>query len=485
MKRLLAVLLLFVSFASPAFAAGWGWVDVTAWLSDLAFVRKAYMRVPATTTQKKDISVLLPFQELTQDEIRLALAEHGKLPASNATPELGGIYRYTFGNYNFTKTYQATGNTIGEFKASMAMCPSDVCTSTVVQGGGTFYGSSSDLNIGAFARNMSAVNVTPSNNFYSGKHYLQLRLDFGGYTAFLNAYPGSVTCPAGYTLNATTGKCDLTSVSDAAFSVGDGVCISYAGVPAYGDPDCNTLKADNKLTTSTSTSGRPAVSVSANTGTVVTQTVNEDFSSTVSKLVQTSDGGAQRQDTNIASDGTIGPTNITNFPKNPPPLYPGDPGGTAVPGASTGTGTTAVPCGGPSQPKCQVDVSGVSDLVTRADWTNNQLGTINQSLRTINDTLNKNGTGGTSPVDKVGDTVPESVRDSVSGLKARAVIPVSDACPADMFSFTLPFPASMGGDYVLSDDGVFCNLMSRYQSVIRGLSIAAGFIAAMFIVLGA
>lgn len=484
MKRLFLALCLILSSA-PSFA-GYGWVDVTSWFGDLFGIKRAYMRVPVTTTSNKTVNVLLPFQNLTEDEIRLALADHGKLPPSTSTPDLGGIYRFTFTNLSGTKSYQATGNTLGEFKASLAMCPSDVCTSTVVQGGGMFYGQTSDTNLGAFARNMSGVNVTVANNFYYGKHYLQLRLDFGGYTAWLNAYPGSVNCPAGYTLNATSGKCDLTNVSDAAFSVGDGVCISYAGVPAYDDPDCSTVKADNKVTTSTSTTGQPAISVSSNTGTVVTQTVNPDYSSTISRLVQSADGGTQRQDTSIASDGTIGTTNTTNFPKNPPPLYPGDPGGTAVPGG-TGSGTTAVPCGGSGQPKCQVDVSGISELVTRADWTNNQLSTINKSLNTINNTLSKNNSGdGESPVDKVGEGVPSSVTDAVSGLEDKAsVIPVSEVCPANMFSFTLPLPASLGGYYFLSDNGIFCDLMGRFQGLIRSVSIAVGFIAATFIVLGA
>ncbi len=487
MKRLLSALALAV-LSTSAFA---GWVDITTNFLDLfGLVDKVYIKVPVTTSTNKNVNVLLPLHDLTEDEIRLALAEQGKLPPSNAPTSLEGPYRFVFKDYSGAKSYTASGATLAEFRNAIALCPSDVCTSTTVQGGGyAFSGTTGQtaLNAGAMARNLAAVTISaPVDYFYNNVHYYQLRLDFGGYTMWMEALPSGVTCPGGYKLNAVTGKCDLSSVSEAAFSQGDGVCLTYVGVPALSDPDCQLAKADNKLTTSTSSTGDPAVSVSSNIGTVITQTVKPDNSSTVSKLVQTADGGSRREDTYIAPNGAIGTTNTTNFPASPPPLYPGDPGGTAVPGG-TGTGSTVTPCGGSGQPACSVNVSQMGDLVSRVDNTNGQLGTINQTLQTINQTLSKQGTSGDgSPVDTVGDGLPSDLQDSVSDLKAKAgVIPVSSYCPPNMFSFTIPLPAIAGGDYQLTDHGLFCQLMGDYQELIRGLSIAFGFIVATFIVLGA
>jgi hypothetical protein len=73
----------------------------------------------------------------------------------------------------------------------------------------------------------------------------------------------------------------------------------------------------------------------------------------VSYTQPSADGGKLREDISISPQGIAGNTNSTNYPTSPPPLYPGDPGGTAVSGG-TGTGTTAggSACGGPGQPAC-------------------------------------------------------------------------------------------------------------------------------------
>lgn len=491
MKRKLAALAL-VALSSTSFAVeNYSWVDVTSDYLDL--VSKygwpyVYMKVPVTTTKAEKVDVILPFHNLNEDEVRMALANHAKLPPGNKTAELVGPYRFTFRDYSGAKSYQATGATLAEFKQSIAMCPSDVCTSTSVQSGGYMSSGStgsSAVAAGGYARNMSAVTVyAPVDYFSGGTHYYQLRMDFGGYSAWFNASPTSVTCPAGYTLNGTSGKCDLSNISQAAFSVGDGVCITYAGVPAYDDPDCSTVQADNKLSTSTSADGSPAVSVSSSVGSkVITQTVKPDASSTLSQLVRTADGGSARSDTSISSNGTVGTTNTTNYPASPPPLYPGDPGGTSVPGSSTGTGTSAVPCGGPGQSACSVSVGQMGELVSNTNSTNSQLGTINQTLRDINTTLKDGADSGTTS-DNLSSPA-SSLNDTVSGLTVKAIIPVNSYCPADIFSFTLPLPAAAGGDYALSDQGVFCGLMANYQDLIRSLSIAFGLVGAMFIILRA
>lgn len=480
MNRLAFAFSAFLSVGSANAATGW--VDVTENFLDLfGLIDRAYMRVEADTVREK-VDVILPFRPMTEDEKRLALAEHGRIPPSTVAPTYGGTFTFKF--INGTKTYTASGATIGEIKNSIAMCPSDICTATIVQSGGTSYSAATGSGyVGAVARNMSIASVSVAPNFYNSKHYLQLQITIGGYTSWLNADVSSVTCQPGYSLNATSGKCDLVDANTAAYSVGDGVCMTYAGDPVADDPDCTAVKAENKLTTSTTSAGEPAISVRSNKGPVVTQVVKPDNSSVVSKVTALPDGGTQRQDLSVSSTGALGSTDVANYPANPPPLYPGDSGGTAIPGSS-GNSTTAVPCGAPGQPSCSVSVG--------------ELGTTNSVLNQIKSGQcggpgqpacsvkfgDSDGTG--SPVDGVGDGVPAAVTDKLGGLSDSAgIIPVSSYCPANMFGFTLPLPATMGGDYYLSDNGLVCDTLGQYQDVIRMLSIACGFIASTFIVLRA
>ena len=114
--------------------------------------------------------------------------------------------------------------------------------------------------------------------------------------------------------------------------------------------------------------------------------------------------------------------------------------------------------------------------MTNSNQTNNLLTDINKSLNS-----------GSESVFSLRDAPSdEAVGAGIVELKGKSgVIPVSSVCPSNMFGFTLPLPSSMGGAYYLSDQGVFCDLMTDYQELIRILSIACGFISATFIVLRA
>ncbi len=405
---------------------------------------------------------------------------HQVLPSGTSLPIYSGNFNFTYTNQSTGQSYTASGYTLSEIKESMLKCPSNICSNTSWIGG-THVGSSNNSSVSAAFRLAGSLTITATDVFAYNKAYYRLRVDSPGYTGWLYFNVPNVACQPGYSYNTTSGQCDIVNVEQARTSVGDGVCPVLEGTPNINDPDCATLQADGKLTTSTSADGQPATSVVHSTGTVVTQAKSAS-GSTISQVFKSSDGGTRREDTAVGATGAVGSTNTTNYPANPPPLYPGDPGGTSVPG-STGTGTTAVPCGGPGQNKCAVQVDMMGDLVTRADWLNNQLGTVNNNLDTIADKL---GGGDGSPVDSVGDAPPSSLTSEVEGLKSKAsVIPVSSYCPPNMFSFTIPLPAIAGGDYQLTDHGLFCQLMGDYQELIRGLSIAFGFIVATFIVLGA
>lgn len=410
------------------------------------------------------------------------LAANGRLPPSNVEGKYEGPFNFTI--TSAAGNYQVSGNTVADLRASLAMCPSDICTSTSLNTNSPNYFYSSGTgsgNAGYFARisPSSLVDVSQVFQRQSANHpykpYYELKFSAGGIFRF---DVSSVSCPAGYSYNSTSGKCDLTDISSASVSVGDGVCMVYAGLPVVGDPDCQALKDSNKLTTSTTSAGQPAVSVASKSGYTVSQVYDPPTkASVVSRVAALPDGSTNRQDVNVSPTGAIGSSTTTNYPANPPPLYPGDPGGTTVPGSTTGTTKTAVPCGAPGEPKCAID--GMAEL-------NGSASAMARDLGMIRSDISKMAGNGTSPTDDLGDALPAEISDPLGALEESAsVIPVSSYCPRDLFSLTLPFPSHMGGPLDLNTDGLFCDLIGDYQELIRTLSIACAFVSATFIVLRA
>lgn len=125
----------------------------------------------------------------------------------------------------------------------------------------------------------------------------------------------------------------------------------------------------------------------------------------------------------------------------------GTPSGASIP--KVDAGGTGSNCGATGQPACKVTID--------------------------------NGTG-SGPVGAIPGSIP--ISGALDSLKDKT-LPVSAVCPREFFSFDIPFPDYMGGSYHLTDNGVFCNVMDQWAGAFRGVSIAFGWISAMFIVLSA
>lgn len=474
MKKKLSLLLvgLLLSFSAAAIlplGAIFAWQMVGAATYSLVNYLAAqmdYAKAQAKLASGKTVKIAM----ITNSSVSpAAIAEsEAVLPPSRLDADLVPPYRFTFSRTTSSGpvTYTAVGSTFSEFKASLAQCPSTVCTGNVINYGSTFtaYDNTSDANIQAAIANLSAaesVTIAPlsfTDGNYRPQRKLEVRITHRNPSSSTSTTlsrlfitPPSYYCPSGYTYNSSAAVCDVTDVTAASVSSGDGVCPVFGGFPAAGDPDCDALSRENKLTQSRTADGEPVTSILSSDNVYVSQVYRGEPGSIISQVLPSGDGGKRREDTFVAATGVIGPTNLNNYPSSPPPIYPGDSGGTLIPGAGSVT-TTAAPCGSPGQPACSVKLEGSSG----------------------------------SPLEGLGDGVPAGLSDSLGVVKQKAsVLPVSATCPPDMFSFTLPLPAAAGGDYRLADNGLFCRLMGDYQEVIRGLSIAFGFIMATFIVLGA
>lgn len=420
-----------------------------------------------------------------------ALKEAKRYPSARATPVTSGPYTFTIKTSDGKYTYNAVAATKEEVLTALMLCPSHVCTGTASlrSGRGNLYNTDFGYDMtGVIARRYNEVTSmtfshysVPTATSPANVHHLEVVFGIGGYNYGVLFKPGIVGCPDGYSLNSTSAVCDLVDATTASVSTGDGLCVIGADGFESTDPDCSSLESDKLLTKSVSSTGQPAYSVKSSDGVIVTKSYDTSTkTATISQLIPSADGGYRREDTAIRSDGAVGPTNTLNTPATPPPLYPGDPGGTEVPG-STGTGRTSIPCGAPGQASCSVTVSGL-------DTTNSILNSIKASAC--------GGPGqpacsvelkGSSldPVHGIGDSHSSVLTEKVNGLSKMSSLASSAQCPSDIFSFTLPLPANLGGDYQLSDGGVFCDNLSQFHELIRNLSIAFGLITATYIVLRA
>lgn len=491
MKKKIALLIAGLALSVSAFALApalfWGlsiaqFVGGALYGSLITYANQKpdYVKAEARLNNGKPVKVtMITNTEASPSEIA---KQEASVPATGLSPSLTPPYSITLANYDRSATYTATGSSYAELKNAIALCPSDICKGPPPTSGANVFSSSSGTTAttgGAAAANISvASDVTIKPTYLSSttdKWFVEVAISYGSYVVRLHSKPSGLTCEPGYAYNATSAKCDLTDVDLASASTGDGVCVVFGGYPLPGDPDCQALAGENKLTTSTTGSGEPAVSVVSKDNVVVSQVSKGDQGSVISQVVPTSDGGTRREDTVVSPTGVIGPTNTTNYPSNPPPIYPGDKGGTAIPGSS-GTGTTSAPCGGSGQPACKID--GMTELNGSAAAIARDVGMVRSDISKIANSKLKD--------DAIGEALPSDISDPLVELEESAsVIPVSSYCPADIFSFTLPLPSYAGGSFELSDQGLFCDLMSDYQEVIRMISIACGFIAATFIVLRA
>lgn len=358
--------------------------------------------------------------------------------------------------------YTVTAPTMAEFIEAINLCPSNVCTF-----GGNMpwaFGPTYRKYITSVGTGIWTTTTSPGGGYaapYPGSGYGYVTITTNGQNFTGYARATSPQCGDGYTLNTSNFKCDLSNILAARSSgATDGVCAIAHGEPDPFDKDCLGLKSDNKLTSTTDVEGNKMTAVAdpAGTAETIVARAQPDGGTMISRQKPAVNGTQQREDTTVSRDGVVGATSNSNFTSPGVPAYPGDPGGTAMPG-TVGTGTAAVSCGSTGQPACAtriVDGSGKDVAPLTAG----------------------------DPVGGLGDGPATGASDRLASVKSKASIPVSSACPTNFLSMTLPFPEPIG-DFYLSDKGVFCNVMADYQSLIRMVSIAAGFIAALFIVLKA
>lgn len=315
-----------------------------------------YFQKPVTTPRGTIKAVLKLDDTVPDDDIA---AQQGSVEQSK-TIIAKGPYSYTVpcpSSYcKRASNYIITADTEAELLNKLNTCPSDVCT----------YGGNVPSAFSAVYRG----NVSGSSSVWiNGNPYKRISWLINNATYTSDFYAsGGASCPAGYTFNTTSGKCDLTDIQQARAQGGyDGVCIVSGGVPNPFDPDCSYLRDNGYLASATAPDGEPVTAITdkGGDGTTVAQKkvpASEGGGNDISQTKASSDGGKRREDTRVKPSGEVGSTNTTNYPSNPPPLYPGDPGGTATPGG-TGTGTNGgTSCGGPGQPACNFKLDGDGKL---------------------------------------------------------------------------------------------------------------------------
>lgn len=387
---------------------------------------------------------------VTSDDIAQNL---GAIP-SNTPPLAGGPFYITIpadGSYNKSGQIQTiSGATIAEFLSKVMLCPSNICT---------FGGNVSTW----FAPNNQQYITSTSSGVSAG-------LPVGIISYKTTANQGSVNikatvgpfCSDGYTYNTTNSKCDLSNIQAArASGATDGVCTASHGVADPFDKDCINLKLDNKLTQAKDVDGNDMITAAdvSGDGEITNVRGRPDGGIDISRTFPPQNGTQRREDTTIDPNGNVGPTSNANYPQPGAPVYPKDPGGTSIP-SGTGTGTSTAQCGSVGQSPCAtriVDAQG-------------------QDIAPI--------TAG-DPVGGLGDTPEGDAKSRLESVKASASIPVTSNCPPNILHITIPFPASMGGDYVATDSGFICQAGDTYGPTVRLISIACAWIAAFFIVLRA
>lgn len=339
----------------------------------------------------------LVFRNLPEVQAEEILQSQGKMPPSTTSATFEGPYtfqvRLRSGSSGYYKyhNYDAIGDTPEDLIRNLALCPSDVCVTDVSGASGNYYSGIQYVQASAVSgviRNIPLASVTYSRlkgvGPQANEHWLMYTLRFANSSAFLYAAPARVVCKAGYNLNTSTGICDLSNVGAAGLSSGDGVCMTFAGFPMQEDPDCKAVLSSGNVTTSTTSDGKNVTSARNPGGGVVTQVYDPATGQTqISSSYSTASGDTTRVDTVLDPSGHVVNTSVTNFPKNPPPLYPGD-AGTTVPGTTTPV-QTAAQCGGPSQPECVM--KGVDSLITKVGETNTKLTESNTKLDQLNTRL--------------------------------------------------------------------------------------------------
>lgn len=462
MKKTIIVLTASLFVAASAHAVvPWMFLGISSALHAAFGVAYSYFVVDTGVQNPggKPIKVTIRASEnVTAEQMAQEQAQLPDVPLSSPITHSG--YSATIFSSDYSDSYYAYGDGPAEFYASAVQCPSHICN----QG---YYSSSLDNNgkLRYFFNPSLSSSTWSGTGTYGGLSMIISHAGGGYYSASVKRVAAagasytahidgivSSTCAPGYTMNTVSGKCDLTDTSSVIESdLGDAVCSLINGSVDSSDKDCAVLVSANRVTQSTSPLGFSVASVAASDSSIISASTDSSGSTTISQLKPSSDGGKLREDTVITSGGVIGPTSTTHYPSNPPPLYPGDSGGTDVPGSTTGAGTVAG-CGAPGQSPCVVTF-GEDD--------------------------------GTSPVDGIADSLPSAITDELFGLAGKANLPTSPVCPADAFGFTMPLPQSAGGPMFLSDGGFFCDAMGQYGDLIRTLSIACAWISATFIVLRA
>jgi len=309
---------------------------------------------------------------------------NGTLPASSVSPFFSG-YSVVLTSNSGAHSYTVSAETAADFvsQARGIYCPSHVC----------------DYNYHSTTINQSYNNV--ARHYYQGatlasvvsttawrsaesRFVLEVRYKLTPLGTTYTFY-GDIenhTCPPGYSFNALSipATCDLSDALSASDANGDNVCLLTSG-RIVDDPDCRALKAAGVLAeTANSTTGF-VYTIRAASGSIFALTSSSSGGSVVSRTMTASDGSTYRDDTTISSSGIVGATNRTHYPASPPPVYPGDSGGTDIPsGEPGGTTTTVEQCGGINQPPCSFDVS---ELTAGTERTNSLIAETNAQLAAI------------------------------------------------------------------------------------------------------
>lgn len=331
-------------------------------------------------------------------------AKHSRLPPATTPPVHSGPFTKTLTNSAGQK-FDVIASSVEEIYRSALYCPSNIC-----DGSSSAYSVPDNDKARFYFNPLKGFQNIPSTQVPEGSDFTaagQVKMVYNASTDTYQArvatsYSGTYgwiyftmnvaksECKLGYTRNLVNGKCDLTNAQAAAAAVGDGVCNTFAGMPAQGDPDCEQAIREKLLVRSVAPDGSNVSSVAAADGTVVSQkaVINEETQEVSSLLsrVRTDSTGSVREDIRFSTNGVAGTSNTTSYPTAPPGLYDGDPGGTPIPGTSQ---QSAAVCGSEGQPACASKIENFDQLINQVKNLNDGTGKVVTEIGNSTSTLGR------------------------------------------------------------------------------------------------
>lgn len=280
-----------------------------------------------------------------------------------------------------------------------------------------------------------------------------------------NTVPGagtstSATCPSGYTYNSTNNNCDtpnpalVNQKSDLTCTVNEDGSGNYTYDGK--DPDCLARVADGSL------------SVNGKNVTLKMNDLSNPGESKKVDLKKNTDGTrglvdcniSSRTNTSICTEVNLSPKGDVTGIKTPPPTGSGGTGAPGVPAPYPGT--SAVQCGGENMPKCKVDIGDIPGSSASSPSFGRIVDKDGNDIFGPSSAASEPVKGATDTLDKLNEkVVSKSTVFSASGA----------VCPNPFWHFSANFP-QVGIDFEVTDGGKFCELMSPWEGLIRGVMIA-------------